>query len=163
MKTTFIALHFTFPFFLNSKTQSHFHQNKKWKKQIEIVLFTYFTTTLYEQHIISCTIFFLQLLRSVYKQTNKGNLETQQVLNENPNLVTCIFHKKGKHVLNQISEPSFMNTSISMSANFFFFLLPAQVSELSITGRDQTGYTVHAGFCMFPQSCDLRTEIAGSL
>jgi hypothetical protein len=36
-------------------------------------------------------------------------------------------------------------------------------SILSITGRDQTGYTVHAGFCMFPQSCDLRTETAGSL
>jgi hypothetical protein len=46
---------------------------------------------------------------------------------------------------------------------FFFFLLPAQVSELSITGRDQTGYTVYAGYCMFPQSCDLRTETAGSL
>jgi hypothetical protein len=44
-----------------------------------------------------------------------------------------------------------------------FFLLPAQVSELSITGRDQTEYTLHAGFCMFPQSCDLRTETAGSL
>jgi hypothetical protein len=28
-------------------------------------------------------------------------------------------------------------------------------SILSITGRDQTGYTVYAGFCMFPQSCDL--------
>jgi hypothetical protein len=23
-------------------------------------------------------------------------------------------------------------------------------------------YLVHAGFCMFPQSCDLRTEAAGS-
>jgi hypothetical protein len=46
---------------------------------------------------------------------------------------------------------------------FFFFLLHAQVSELSITGRDQTGYTVYAGYCMFPQSCDLRTETAGSL
>jgi hypothetical protein len=46
---------------------------------------------------------------------------------------------------------------------FFFFLLSAQVSELSITGRDQTRYTVHADFCMFPQSCDLRTETAGSL
>jgi hypothetical protein len=46
---------------------------------------------------------------------------------------------------------------------FFFFLSPAQVSELSITGRDQTGYTVYAGYCMFPQSCDLRTETAGSL
>jgi hypothetical protein len=34
---------------------------------------------------------------------------------------------------------------------------------LSITGRDQTGYTVHAAFCMFLQSCDLRTESAGSL
>jgi hypothetical protein len=45
---------------------------------------------------------------------------------------------------------------------FFFFLLPAQ-AQLSITGRNQTGYTVHAGFCMFPQSCDLRTETAGSL
>jgi hypothetical protein len=46
---------------------------------------------------------------------------------------------------------------------FFFFLLPAQVSELSITGRDKTGYTVYAGYCVFPQSCDLRTETAGSL
>jgi hypothetical protein len=46
---------------------------------------------------------------------------------------------------------------------FFFFLLPSQVSELSITGRDQTGYTVYAGYCMFPQFCDLRTETAGSL
>jgi hypothetical protein len=46
---------------------------------------------------------------------------------------------------------------------FFFFLLPAQVSELSITGRDQTGYTVYAGYCMFPQSCNLRIETAGSL
>jgi hypothetical protein len=46
---------------------------------------------------------------------------------------------------------------------FFFFFLPAQVSELSITGRDQTAYTVHDGYCMFPQSCDLRTETARSL
>jgi hypothetical protein len=38
-----------------------------------------------------------------------------------------------------------------------------KLNMLSITGRDQTGYTVHAGFCMFPQSCDLRTETAGSL
>jgi hypothetical protein len=37
-------------------------------------------------------------------------------------------------------------------------LVPAQVSELSITGRDQTGYTVYAGYCMFPQSCDTRTH-----
>jgi hypothetical protein len=36
-------------------------------------------------------------------------------------------------------------------------------SILSITGRVQTGDTVYTGFCMFPQSCDLRTEIAGSL
>jgi hypothetical protein len=45
----------------------------------------------------------------------------------------------------------------------FFFLFTSPSSILSITGRDQTGYTVHAGFCMFPQSCDLRTETAGSL
>jgi hypothetical protein len=32
------------------------------------------------------------------------------------------------------------------------FLRPSSI--LSITGRDQTGYTVDAGFCMFPQSCD---------
>jgi ankyrin repeat protein len=46
-----------------------------------------------------------------------------------------------------------------------FFLLPFSrpSSILSITSRDQTGYTVHAGFCLFPQSCDLRTETAGSL
>jgi hypothetical protein len=44
-------------------------------------------------------------------------------------------------------------------------LLPFTCSSsiLSITGRDQTGYTVYADFCMFPQSCDLRTETAGSL
>jgi DNA-directed RNA polymerase beta subunit len=35
-------------------------------------------------------------------------------------------------------------------------------SILNIIIRDQTGCTVHAGFCMFPQSCDLHTEIAGS-
>jgi hypothetical protein len=40
---------------------------------------------------------------------------------------------------------------------------PPKLNMLSITGRDRTGYTVHAGFCMFPQSCDLRTETAGSL
>jgi hypothetical protein len=40
---------------------------------------------------------------------------------------------------------------------------PLKLNMLSITGRDQTGYNVHAGFNMFPQSCDLRTETAGSL
>jgi hypothetical protein len=52
--------------------------------------------------------------------------------------------------------------SVQCIQSIIFFLLPAQVSELSITGRDQTGYTVYAGYCMFPQSCDLRTETAGS-
>jgi hypothetical protein len=56
-----------------------------------------------------------------------------------------------------------MYTFVRTITLFFFFLLPAQVSELSLTGRDQTGYTVHAGFCMFPQSYDLRTETAESL
>jgi hypothetical protein len=32
---------------------------------------------------------------------------------------------------------------------FFFFLFTRPSSILSITGRDQTGYTVHAGFCIF--------------
>jgi hypothetical protein len=44
-----------------------------------------------------------------------------------------------------------------------FAFNPPKLNMLSINGRDQTGYTVHAGFCMFPQSCDLRTETAGSL
>jgi hypothetical protein len=51
----------------------------------------------------------------------------------------------------------------SITKKIFFFLFTCPSSILSITGRDQTGYTVHAGFCMFPQSCDLHTETAGSL
>jgi hypothetical protein len=38
------------------------------------------------------------------------------------------------------------------SSSFFFFTRPSSILSTHITGRDQTGYTVHAGFCMFPQS-----------
>jgi hypothetical protein len=42
-------------------------------------------------------------------------------------------------------------------------LLVARSQSWLYFATHQTGYTVHAGFCMFPRSCDLRTETAGSL
>jgi hypothetical protein len=64
-------------------------------------------------------------------------------------------------------ELSLFERMINNGLKYVLLFLPnsfsAQVSELSITGWDQTGYTVHAGYCMFPQSCDLRAETAESL
>jgi hypothetical protein len=72
-------------------------------------------------------------------------------------------HKHNTHTPCIVAIQGWTISRIRQFFFFFFFLLPAQVTKLSITGRDQTGYTVHAGYCMFPQSCDLRTETAGSL
>jgi hypothetical protein len=69
------------------------------------------------------------------------------------------------HLIN-LKKSDFLMSCYARNSFFFFsFFLPftRPSSILSITGRDQTGYTVRGGFCMFPQSCDLRTETAGSL
>jgi hypothetical protein len=106
----------------------------------------------------------------LYKEADSGASQedaTNDVESEAEVTVTIILSLGTEHHCCQKSQRA-CNTTQSIIINerlVLLFLLPftRPNSFLSITGRVQTGDTVHAGFCMFPQSCDLRTENAGSL